>query len=89
MYEIEKINVREIFGHNRIAKINVRKLSKTRKFRQKNLGGKNFSEIFKNHDFILQNKAIFMFLENFFRFPPIFEKFLDFGGFNFGEIFGN
>ena len=27
-----------------------------------------------------------MVLENFFPFQPICEKFLDFGGFNFGEI---
>ena len=77
MYIFAKINVREIFVHNRIAKINVREI-----FGHKRIAKIN-GEFFKNRDFFLQNKAIFMtFMENFFRFQPIFENFLDFGGFN-------
>ena len=79
MYEFAKINVREIFCHNRIEKINVRKIFGDNQIAKIN---EKFSKI----DFFLQNKAIFMmFLENFFRFQPIFENFLDFGGFNTRE----
>ena len=79
MFAFAKINVREIFGHNRITKINVHENYQ----KQENFGRKTFSKIFKNRDLFLQNKAIFMFLENFFCFQPIIEKFLDFGGFNY------
>ena len=40
MYEFAKINVREIFGHNRIAKIIVRENYQ----KQENLGGKTSAE---------------------------------------------
>ena len=63
----------------------------------KNFGGKNFggktsaekmSARFSKIAIFYENKAIFtIFLENFLHFQPIFNIFLDFGGFNFGERF--
>ena len=45
MYEFAKINVREIFGHNRIAKINVRENYQ----KQENFGGKTSAEKFQGN----------------------------------------
>jgi len=55
MYEFAKINVREIFGHNRIAKINVREnYQKQDNFSEKTSAGEYSTKIFKNRNIFLK-----------------------------------